>query len=146
MILFLLVSLFSCLDQAAVSLRTVTFYYLYSCSCKKPLPVFCPSCPPRTIFLRRGWDDTWIASLDSRTSMIAQYDIQTDQVAQSQRSHGMVCTQLHSGIDIFYACNAICIDTNCFVDHMGTGFWFTTKPAAFIYLYRSLADLNGDCF
>ena len=57
----------------------------------------------------------------------------------------MVCTQLHSCIDIFYACNAICIDTNCFVDHRNKDSVYN-ETSCFIYLYRSLADLNGDCF
>ena len=73
----------------------------------------------------------------------SQNNVQTYQVAQFKRSHRMVSTQLHSGIDTLYRSLALSLDTDSFVDHRDEDTVYYETSALF-YLYRDLADLFRD--
>ena len=54
----------------------------------------------------------------------------------------MVCTELHSHVDICNGCNACRIHVDCLVDHGDQN--PVNHKARLVYLYGSLADLGCD--
>ena len=72
-----------------------------------------------------------------------QADVQTDEVAQFQGSHGVVSAQLHGGVDASDIGNALHLNEGSLVDH-GDQDAVDHKAGSLVDLNGALADGNGD--
>ena len=70
-------------------------------------------------------------------------DIQADQIAQSQRAHRMVRTEVHRLVNIFHGGKTLSVDGDTLVDHRDQDA-VDDEAGAFLYKDRVLADLFGD--
>ena len=55
----------------------------------------------------------------------------------------MICAQLHRGVDVLRARLALCVNTDCLVDHRDKDSVYN-ESGSLAYLYRCLADLGGN--
>ena len=72
-----------------------------------------------------------------------QADVQSDEVTELKRSHGMIAAQLHSCVDTGDIGNAGVLDVDCLVDHRDQD-PVDDKAGSLVDLYRNLAELLGD--
>lgn len=49
-------------------------------------------------------------------------DVEADQIAESQRTHRMIGTELHGSVDAFDGGDALGVDADGLVDHPGSGY------------------------
>ena len=72
-----------------------------------------------------------------------QADIQSDEVAEFQRAHGVVAAELHAVVDAFDISCAGVVYVDRFIDHRNKDSVYS-EACSLIDLYRNLAELLGD--